>query len=267
MSFNFENIGKQLAIIEGGKFDGKKVSVGTPGEEEAVKNYTMIPIKDGKFQQTPNPKSEREILYITGPSGSGKSTYTLNYCKQFKKTKKKAEIYLFSALKEDETLDKIKTKRMNIDDSLISNPIDVEEFKNSLVIFDDIDVITNKDHREAVYSILNQILEVGRHHKIFCIVTNHLPTGGQDTRRIINESQSVTYFPQSGSAGQMKRLLQDYLGLDNKTLKDIRKMNTRWATVFKNFPMAVMTERNVFSLNPDDDSEEEEIGDKKNYKK
>lgn len=266
MSFNFENVGKQLAIIEGGKLNGKKVSIGIPGEDEAVKNYTMIPIKDGKFQQIPNPKSEREILYITGPSGSGKSTYTLNYCKQFKKIKKKADIYLFSALKEDETLDKIKTKRMIIDDSLMEKPIDVEDFKNSLVIFDDIDVISNKEHREAVYSVLNQILEVGRHHKIYCIVTNHLPTGGKDTRRIINESHAVTYFPQSGSAGQMKRLLQDYLGLDNKTLKDIRKMNTRWATVFKNFPMSIMTERNIFSLNPDDDSEEE-ISDKKNYKK
>lgn len=257
MSFNFENVGKQLAVIDGGKLTGKKVSIGVPGEDEAVKNYVSIPLKDGKYQQIPNPKSEREILYITGPSGSGKSTYTLNYCKEYKKLKKKSEIYLFSALKEDETLDKIKTKRMIIDDSLISNPIDAEEFKNSLVIFDDIDVISNKEHREAVYSILNQILEVGRHHKTFCIVTNHLPTGGKDTRRIINESHAVTYFPQSGSAGQMKRLLQDYLGLDNKTLKDIRKMNTRWATVFKNYPMAIMTERNLFSLNPDNDSEED----------
>jgi len=263
MSFNFEKVGKPLGFIDGGKLNGKTVSITIPGEEEAVKNYTQIPLKDGKFQQVPNPKTEREILYITGPSGSGKSTYTLNYCKQFKKTHKKSDIFLFSALKEDETLDKIKTKRMIIDDSLVSNPIDAEEFKNALVIFDDVDVISNKDHREAVYKILNQILEVGRHHKTSCIVTNHLPTGGKDTRRIINESHSVTYFPQSGSAGQMKRLLQDYLGLDNATLKSIRKMNTRWATVFKNFPMAVMTERNLFSLNPDDDSEDDISSDEK----
>jgi energy-coupling factor transporter ATP-binding protein EcfA2 len=257
MSFNFEKVGKPLAMIDGGKLNGKEVSIGIVGEEGAAKSYSQIPLQDGKFQQVPNPKAEREILYITGPSGSGKSTYTLNYCKEFKKKKKKSDIYLFSALKEDETLDKIKTKRMIIDDSLIENPIDAEEFKNSLVIFDDIDVISNKDHREAVYKILNQILEVGRHHKTSCIVTNHLPTGGKDTRRIINESHSVTYFPQSGSAGQMKRLLQDYLGLDTATLKKIRKLNTRWATVFKNFPMAVMTEKLIFSLNPDDDSESE----------
>ena len=256
MSFNFENQGKPMAVVDGGKLNGKVVSIGIPGEEEAVKNYTQIPLKDGKFQQVPNTKLEREILYITGPSGSGKSTYTKNFILQYKKKHKKTDVWLFSALNEDETIDKLKPKRVNIDDELVSNPIPVEEFKNSIVIFDDTDVISNKDHREAVYKILNQVLEVGRHHKISCIVTNHLPTGGKDTRRIINESHTVTYFPQSGSAGQMKRLLQDYLGLDNKTLKQIRKMNTRWATVFKNFPMAVMTEKNIFSLNPDDDSED-----------
>ena len=256
MSFNFEHTGKPLAVIHEGKLNGKEVSVNTP-EDKPTKSYSYIPLKDGKFQQIPNQKSEREILYITGPSGSGKSTYTLKYCQEYKKKKKKSDIFLFSALAEDETLDKIKTKRMIIDDSLISNPIPVESFENSLVIFDDIDVISNKAHRDAVYSLLNQILEVGRHHKIYCIVTNHLPTGGKDTRRIINESHSVTYFPQSGSAGQMNRLLQNYLGLDTATLKKIRKLPTRWATVFKNYPICILTEKLLFSLNPDSSDEED----------
>jgi hypothetical protein len=163
---------------------------------------------------------------------------------------------LFSALAEDETIDKIKPKRILIDDRLITEPIQVEDFKDSLTIFDDIDVIKNKNQRAAVYDLLNAILETGRHFNISCIITNHLPTAGKDTRRVINECHSVTYFPQSGSAGQMKRLLQDYLGLDNSTLKRIRKLNTRWATVFKNFPMCIMTERLVFTLNPDDSDDE-----------
>lgn len=261
MSFNFEKIGKVLAVIEGGKFNGKIVSITTPIEDEQpTKSYVEIPLKDGKFQQTPNinasKTSKREILYITGPSGSGKSTYTLNYLKQYKKRFSKNEIWLFSALAEDETIDKAKPKRIIIDDRLMTEPIQIEEFKDSLVIFDDIDVIKNKDHRNAVYDILNAILETGRHFNISCIVTNHLPTAGKDTRRVINESHTVTYFPQSGSAGQMKRLLQEYLGLDHQTLKKIRKLNTRWATVYKNFPMCIMTERLIFSLNPDDSDDE-----------
>lgn len=260
MSFNFEKIGRVFATIDGGKFDGKVVAIAAPDGEQATKSYVEIPIKDGKYQQMPNinaPKtSKREILYITGPSGSGKSTYTLNYIKQYKKKYSKSEVWLFSALTEDETIDKCKPKRIMIDDRLISEPLPIEEFKDSLCIFDDIDVIKNKEHRNAVYDLLNAILETGRHFNVSCIITNHLPTAGKDTRRVINECHSVTYFPQSGSAGQMKRLLQDYLGLDRATLKRIRKLNTRWATVFKNFPMCIMTEKLVFTLNPDESDDE-----------
>lgn len=261
MSFNFEKIGRVFATVDGGKFDSKIVAITTPdAEEQPTKGYVEIPLKDGKFQQMPNinasKNSKREILYITGASGSGKSTYTLNYIKQYKKRYNKNEVWLFSALKEDETIDKIKPKRIIIDDRLITEPLSIEEFKDSLCIFDDVDVIKVKEHREAVYGLLNAILETGRHFNISCIITNHLPTAGKDTRRVINECHSVTYFPQSGAAGQMKRLLQDYLGMDNKTLKDIRKMNTRWATIFKNYPMCIMTERKVFSLNPDDSDDE-----------
>lgn len=263
MSFNFEKIGKVIATIDGGKLNGKIVSISAGEDEQAVKEYVEIPLKDGKFQQIPNENasktSKREILYITGPSGSGKSTYTLNYLKQYKKKFKKNEIWLFSALTEDETIDKAKPKRIIIDDRLLTEPIEIVEFTDSLVIFDDIDVIKNKEHRAAVYDILNAILETGRHHNISCVITNHLPTAGKDTRRVINECHSVTYFPQAGAAGQMKRLLQDYLGLDRDTLKKIRKLNTRWATVFKNYPMCVMTEKLVFSLNPDESDDESEV--------
>lgn len=257
MSFNFEKLGKQLAVIDGGKLGGKIVSIATNEGEQPVKSFIEIPLKDGKYQQIPNPKTEREILYIVGPSGSGKSYYTKEYVTQWKKQHKKGEVFLFSALKEDETLDKLKPapKRIIIDDRLVSEPIPVEEFKDCCVIFDDCDTISNKAHREAVYHILNNILEVGRHHKITCIVTNHLPTAGKDTRRIINESHSVTYFPQSGSAGQMKRLLIDYLGLENSVLKRIRKSNTRWCTIFKNYPVCIMTERWLFSLNSESDDD------------
>ena len=91
----------------------------------------------------------------------------------------------------------------------------MEEFEDSVVIFDDIDVISDKKIREAVYNILNKVLEIGRHFKITALVTNHLPTNGKDTRRILNEAHQVIYFPHSAS-GRIKYLLIDYLGLDKK---------------------------------------------------
>ena len=80
---------------------------------------------DSKFQHIPDTTKEREILYITGPSGSGKSTYTRKYLEQYVKKFKSRPIYLFSSLPSDESLDKIKPKRIKLDDSLHTDPIKV----------------------------------------------------------------------------------------------------------------------------------------------
>jgi len=109
---------------------------------------------------------------------------------------------------------------------------------------------------QAVYDILNQCLEIGRHFKIETIITNHLPTAGKDTRRVLNESSSITYFPHSAS-GRIKYLLEEYVGLDKKTIRYIKKQRSRWATVFRNYPQVCMLEHEVFLLHDDDEDEGE----------
>ena len=111
---------------------------------------------------------------MTGPSVSGKSTYTRKYLEQWKKKNKDKEIYVFSSLPEDESLDDVKPQRIKLDRSIYEEPIGVEEFQDSVVIFDDIDVISDKKIRDAVYNILNKVLEIGRDFKITTLVTNHL---------------------------------------------------------------------------------------------
>ena len=63
-------------------------------------------------------------IIVTGASGSGKSTFTRKIVKEYKKIWKDREVYLFSALNEDESLDEIKPKRFRIDDRLVSNPFE-----------------------------------------------------------------------------------------------------------------------------------------------
>jgi hypothetical protein len=162
--------------------------------------------------------------------------------------KKSDKVYLFSSLEDDESLDDIKPKRIVIDKKLVDDPLDTEMFKDSMVIFDDIDVIRDKEIKEAVYDILNGILEIGRHFNIDCILTNHLPSNGKDTRRILNECHSITYFPHAGAGRQQRYFLENYAGLDVKEMKKIKKMNTRWATIFKTYPMCVMTEKDLFTF-------------------
>ena len=261
---NLNNVGRPLCKIDGGKYANHVVSVSDqfrqPGDEQGgeegdglIKEFRQLKIaNDAKFQQVPNPKTEREILYITGRSGSGKSTYTRKYLEEYKKKFKNREIYMFSALPDDPSLDSINPKRIELDDSLISDPIKAEDLKDSAVIFDDIDVLSNKKIREEVYKLQNQVLEVGRHYNITCICTNHLPTNGKDTRRILNEAHSFTYFPHAAT-GRIKYFLTEYLGLDKKTIAYMKRQNSRWATIFKNYPGEYMLEHEIGLLSVFDD--------------
>jgi energy-coupling factor transporter ATP-binding protein EcfA2 len=263
---NLNKVGRPLAKIEGGKYSGHIVSVSdqflnSNGKEEKdnlIKEFRQLKIaNDSKFQHIPDTTKEREILYITGPSGSGKSTYTRKYLEQYKKKFKNRPIYLFSSLPSDESLDKVQPKRIKLDETIHTDPIKVEELRESICIFDDIDVISDKKIREGVYVILNQVLEIGRHYKIHCVVTNHLPTNGKDTRRILNEAHTVTYFPHS-AGGKIKYLLEEYVGLDKRQISYMKKQRSRWATVYKNFPQCYMLEHEIGLLNIHDDSSEDE---------
>ena len=259
MSLNFDRLGRFLAKVEGGRYDKKIVSVTSElatagaGSDSYSQPFSRLDIGEGKFQQVPDPDTERQILYITGASGSGKSTYTANYLKNYKKIWPKRPIYCFSALKSDESLDVVKPKRVAIDDALVSDPLPIEEFKDSCVIFDDIDVISDKKQREAVYGILNSALETGRHFNVTVVITNHLSTGGKDTRRVLNECHSVTYFPFSGSNVGLKRLLVDYLGLSTTQIAYVKTLKSRWCTIFKNYPTVLLTERNIWLASGDDE--------------
>ena len=79
-----------------------------------------------------------------------------------------------------------------------------------------------KKIKEAVYQILNEILQIGRHHRISCIVTNNLPTNFQWTRIILN-SHIVVYFP-AAATNKVKYMLQTYVDLEPEQIKYFKKV-------------------------------------------
>ena len=258
MSLTFNNVGKPVAKIKGGKYNNKIISINPDINDNDATDFKHLKIaNESKFQHVPDTTKEREIIYITGPSGSGKSTYTRMFLEEYKKKYKDREIYMFSSLNEDPSLDKIKPKRLKIDDSLWKAPLEAEDLKDSVCIFDDIDVISERKIKEAVYNILNKVLEIGRHFNITCIITNHLPTNGRDTRRILNEAHAYVYFPHS-AGGKIKYLLQEYLDIDKKMIKYFKKCNSRWCCIFKNFPQAYMLEHEIGMMHATTDSSDEE---------
>lgn len=255
---NIEKKGKPLAKIIGGPGNDKIISVEAEPDAKIKKRFDDLNIgADAKFQQIPNPKASREVLYMAGPSGSGKSWYCKNYIKELRAIKKDLNVYLFSPFTEDESLDEINPHRIKLDDNLVSDPINVKDMSDSCVIFDDIDSIKNKKIRVAVRELLDQCLEIGRHSRVTVLVTNHLLCDNNNTKRILNEAHFIVFFPHSGSIATIRRLCESYGGIDNDILKKIRKTKSRWCCIAKNYPIIIITEHEIFCANKDDDDDDE----------
>jgi predicted AAA+ superfamily ATPase len=206
-------------------------------------------IKEGALQPLPDLRQERDVLYVAGPSGSGKSTYIGMYLRNYQRTFPKNKIIIFSAVDTDQAFDNIQNiVRIRIDNDLLENPVQMDELADTCVVFDDIDVISDKDLKLCVQGLRNQCLEIGRHNRISICCTSHQLLNWKETRTLINESHSITVFPKSGSAYHIKRLCTTYLGMSKKGVDRLLNLPSRWVTIHKSFPMYIMYNQGAYML-------------------
>lgn len=189
-----------------------------------------------------------EKLYISGVSGSGKSTYTGKYISEFKKMFKNDEIFIFSSVNQDKALDKYNPIRIPIDDDLIDDPLIIQDFENSLTIFDDTDTIRNKNYRKAVNDIKAEMIEIGRHYNARCIITSHIINNFHSTRQILNEATSITFFPKSSGTYHIKNYLKTYAGIDKKQIERVLKLPSHWITLYRTYPSYIVWEYGISIL-------------------
>ena len=250
---NLDKVGRPLATIKGGSLDKRQMSIFIDGDFTGVnKKYQAFQLPpESTFELCPNPKTERQIIYITGASGSGKSYYANKFMEKYKKMYPQNPIIIFSAIDDPDDSIKVEMNRIRLDDSLVDDPIKVEELADCLCIFDDVDSISNKAIKTAVWNIMNEVLQTGRHYRTSMIVTNHLSTAGHQTRIILNESHVIVVFPKSGSSRGIKYLLGNYCGLAKGDLEQLFREKTRAITIFRNYPMICMSEKKIWLLSND----------------
>ena len=242
---NFED-GSILAKVNNTK---KKLYV-SDNTDDITTVHKEIKLPLGQtFQMIPTDK-ERDIIYITGQSGSGKSYFTKMYVEEYnRKFKNKNNIYLFSAIDDDESIDSIKNlKRVNIKDpEFLEESIELDDLKNSMCIFDDVDTITSKHIRAKVYSILNMILQTGRHANISVVYTSHICCAGAETKLILSEAHAVVIFPKTMGNRSLKYLCDSYFGMDKHQIQKIKTIGGRHAIIHKTYPMVVMGQNTAFT--------------------
>jgi GTPase SAR1 family protein len=262
MAFNLET-GGEISIIKGGtenntiiyldanyKFDDKDDDKGLKLIKKKNNVYfdkLELP-KNQNFEPYPNTHTERQVLMIVGQSGSGKSYYLNQYIKNYAKAyKNKRSIYFISNVAEDKSINEKLIKRVALNESWLTEPLTVDDVKDSLVCFDDIEMIKDQGIKTEVFKFINEILTTGRHTNTSCALIVHYANNKGYLRDFLNETHCFTYFPRSSNRGTVY-LLENYLGLDLSEIKKIKKLNTRWATVMKNYPNSVLTEKNLFML-------------------
>lgn len=241
-------VGHPIAKIINGKNKKKGNIVSFIGRfddnEDLETEYNTITLKEGKVKPIPDITKEREVLYITGQSGSGKTYFTKEYLKEYLQFFKDREIYLFSAIPydpEDDDYKEINIKRMKMDESL--KDLNAKDFDKCCVIFDDMDCFKDGKILKIITKLRDEMLETGRHHKTTIIITYHLPTGGHDTRRLINEATSVVYFPHSAT-GKVRNLLVNYLDFKDEQVDKLQQVDSRWVMIRKHLiPNVILTEK------------------------
>lgn len=250
MSINFKK-GTPIAIIQDGKYDGEVVYIDPEVEGEKV-----LMLKDGTFQPLPKEKG-RYSDYICGKAGSGKSTFSAKKAYNYHLMFPDNQIFLFSRLNEDPAFDKMEKKgiirRILIDESLVTEPIDiVNEMKNCLVIFDDVDTYADITVMKAIDNIRDQILQLGRHNNIsICNIShnvNNTGIGSKFTRIVLNELHNLVFFNRSCNIHQTKYCLKKYFGFSDKQINNlVSNKKTRWTQVNTEHPQYILTE-NVVAL-------------------
>jgi hypothetical protein len=207
---------------------------------------------DSQFQliPTPNPK-KRDVFYIVGQSGSGKSHIARAIAEGYRQLFPERGIYLVSKLTNDDTLDNMKgggPKRINIQ-TLVDSPPDIEEFRECMLIVDDIDAL-DKAQLNAVMTLVYDVAITGRHTVTSMIYCSHHITNYKSTRLLLNELTHAVIYPQTTSRHALKYLLETHLGVDSEAVKKLRSLG-RWVCIGKNIPPYLVSAHHACLLNQD----------------
>jgi len=204
---------------------------------------TKLYMKNKSLMFLPDFSKERELIYIFGPSGSGKSFLTNRYVKEFKLGRPDYDVFLFTRLEDDPSLE-FKFTKIKLEAEVLEN-IDVESLENSIVIFDDTETPNDKSVSKLVDNLKDLIAQEGRHFNITMIVTTHMACNYNRTRIILNECQKYVIFPRGNGVKQMTNMFCDYGGMSKHQFETVRKLDTRWCMLNTSYPNYIVYQSGI----------------------
>jgi hypothetical protein len=211
---------------------------------------------DSMLQPIPSPdENKREVWYVAGQSGAGKSYFARGLAEAYKKLYPDREVYLVSKLNEDTTLDTMKVgkpKRINVE-TFLTDPPQLEEFKDCLLIADDYDTFT-PPYDKVIQQLIDDLCAMGRHQRCSLILATHRLTNYAKTRLQLNEATHIVVYPMATAFHPLKYLLKQYVGLTDNQVRKLKSLGSRWVVFSRNFPAYMLTEHGACLLSDFTDS-------------
>jgi chromosomal replication initiation ATPase DnaA len=184
------------------------------------KNVELKPLNILQADNCPN------RVCIFGKSGSGKSYFCKLLAKDYNEVYDKNKVAFFSRIEEDSSINEKNVKRfikMRIDDTILEEPITLEELHDKMVIFDDIELFRDKEIKEELLNLQDECLLGGRHLNIFTVVTKHKILDGKKNCNIKNECHCFVGFLKGTAKRELQLFLKNYLCFEDQYIKKVMK--------------------------------------------
>ena len=185
-------------------------------------------------------------LYIAGQSGAGKSTFASNWIRNYLKHYKENNFYVLSCVSRDDIIDELEPCRIELDDSLLEEPIDIStEMNNSVVLIDDCACITDVSVRKYVINLVNSIAQTGRHYKTTLVNIVHNILDHHNSKTILLEATSVIIFIKNNNKQNID-YLERYCNFTKEQITKVLNLPSRWVCLNRTSPNIVIYERGAY---------------------
>lgn len=221
------------------------------------KEIVLSPVE--RMQIIPSCDSER--VFIAGKSGSGKSTLAALYMYEYLRMFPKRRIFLVSRHDNEKAYQNIphtalpltlfqkpeKPKKDAPEEEYV--PIELEELRDSLIVFDDCDNLQDKWQDLGVRKLNDDIISNGRKYNIHCVTLAHQIMNWQKTRNLLLEANKIIFFP-AGAAKHIRTFLTTYGGLEPDAVKKIMALasKSRWVMLGNIVPQYIVHEHGAYVL-------------------
>jgi len=188
-------------------------------------------------------------MYVCGQSYCGKSYFAGQMAKDYNKLYPKNKVALISYVEDDKSLNDKKIKNFvqpKIDERILADPLQLDEFHDKLVICDDIEAFSDKGIIKQLEAFQNKLVNTGRHHNIGFICCRQKLMAGHKTSDILNGIHQIVAFPKTASRFQLMNYLDRYLHLPKATIQKIMDVPSRWVLINTSNPVYVLHQKGAF---------------------